>query len=56
MRFGVMQSKVGLISVLRHHKVTLNKMTKEPLEFDKNSFIPTTKGGIWVDLERIETD
>lgn len=53
MRFGIMQSKVGLVSILKNFKVTLNKKTKEPLVFSTNSIIPQVKGGVWLNLEKI---
>lgn len=53
MRFGIMQTKVGLTSVLRNYRITLNKKTQLPIKLDKNSIIPTAKGGIWLNLEKL---
>nr|XP_023029787.1 probable cytochrome P450 6a23 [Leptinotarsa decemlineata] len=53
LRFGVMQSKVGLVSILKNFRVTLSSKTKLPLKIDVNSVIPTTEGGMWLNLERI---
>lgn len=53
MRFGLMQTKVGLATILRNFRVKLNAKTKTPLEMDLKSFIPTAKGGMWLDLERL---
>lgn len=52
MRFGIMQSKVGLASILRNHKVSLNKKTRVPLKMSPNSFIPTAEGGVWLNLTK----
>ncbi|XP_074041128.1 probable cytochrome P450 6a13 [Leptinotarsa decemlineata] len=53
LRFGVMQSKVGLVSILKNFRVKLSSKTKLPLKIAVNSFIPTTEGGMWLNLERI---
>lgn len=53
MRFGIMQSKVGLVSLLKNHKVTLNEKTKVPLKLAVNSFVPTTEGGIWLNAQKV---
>ncbi|CAH1104625.1 unnamed protein product [Psylliodes chrysocephalus] len=53
MRFGIMQSKVGLVSILKNFKVSLNNKTKEPLKFLAASMIPQVEGGIWLNLEKI---
>jgi cytochrome P450 family 6 len=48
-----MQSKVGLASLLKHYKFTVNKKTMEPLKMRANSFVPTAEGGIWLDAEKL---
>lgn len=48
-----MQTKVGLASILRNHKVVLNERTKVPLKMATNSLIPTTEGGMWLNLQRL---
>lgn len=53
MRFGVMQTKVGLTSVLRNYKVTLNQKTVNPLKMDIRSGIPSIEGGLWLNLEKL---
>jgi cytochrome P450 family 6 len=53
MRFGLMQSKVGLTSLLKNYKFTVSKKTMEPLKMRARSFIPTAEGGIWLDAEKI---
>ncbi|RZC37404.1 p450 domain containing protein, partial [Asbolus verrucosus] len=44
MRFGLMQAKVGLTSVLRNFRFTVNKKTKEPLKMQINSNILSAEG------------
>jgi cytochrome P450 family 6 len=53
MRFGLMQSKMGLSSLLKNYKFTVNKKTIEPLKMKVKSFIPTAEGEIWLDAEKI---
>nr|CAI5826719.1 unnamed protein product [Callosobruchus analis] len=53
MRFGIMQTKVGLASILKNYRVSLNEKTKTPLKISIRSFIPTTDGGMWLTMEKI---
>lgn len=53
MRFGILQSKVGLISLLRDYRVSLHERTPVPLEMLKTNFILTPKDGVWVKLEKL---
>ncbi|CAH1994035.1 unnamed protein product [Acanthoscelides obtectus] len=53
MRFGIIQTKVGLASILKNYKVRLNEKTKTPLKISIRSFIPTTDGGMWLTIEKI---
>ncbi|KAJ8913649.1 hypothetical protein NQ315_007366 [Exocentrus adspersus] len=52
-RFGIMQTKFGLTSILRNFRVTLNKRTKLPLELSPKSFFPTAADGIWLNIEKL---
>uniref|UniRef100_A0AAR5Q4F4 Cytochrome P450 n=1 Tax=Dendroctonus ponderosae TaxID=77166 RepID=A0AAR5Q4F4_DENPD len=51
---GILQSKVGLISILRNFKVTLSEKTKVPFSFDKSGVILNTNGKLSISLETIE--
>ncbi|RZB40849.1 p450 domain containing protein, partial [Asbolus verrucosus] len=53
LRFGMLQSKVGLTTLLKNYKITLSKKTKVPLRLDKNVFVTTAEGGIWLDVKKI---
>ncbi|XP_045460600.1 probable cytochrome P450 6a14 [Harmonia axyridis] len=53
LRFGLMQTKVGLIALLSKYEFSVNKKTIEPLQFKGTSFIMTTKGDIWLDFKKI---
>ncbi|KAF2886191.1 hypothetical protein ILUMI_19982 [Ignelater luminosus] len=52
-RFGVMQTKVGLAVLLRNYKFSLNHKTKTPLKMDPFSFILSVEGGIWLNAEKL---
>ncbi|CAH0555972.1 unnamed protein product [Brassicogethes aeneus] len=52
-RFGIMQSKVGLATLLKKYKFTLSKKTQLPLKMDPSQFITTAVGDIWLDYEKI---
>ncbi|CAG9827989.1 unnamed protein product [Diabrotica balteata] len=52
LRFGKLQSKVGLCHVLRNYKVTLNEKTQLPIKYE-GSLISSVKDGIWLNLEPV---
>ncbi|KAL3280181.1 hypothetical protein HHI36_017681 [Cryptolaemus montrouzieri] len=52
-RFGMMQTKVGLVALMLNYEITVSKKTREPLQYDPQSFVTSTKGGIWLDLKKI---
>lgn len=53
MRFGLMQSKVGLTSMLKHYNFTVNSKTQEPLQMKHKAPVLTAEGGIWLNAEKI---
>ncbi|XP_060524722.1 cytochrome P450 6a2-like isoform X2 [Cylas formicarius] len=53
LRFGMLQSKIGLASILRNFKVTLNAQTATPLAI-KPVFLTTARDDIYLDFEKIE--
>ncbi|VEN50704.1 unnamed protein product, partial [Callosobruchus maculatus] len=52
-RFAMLQAKVGLLSIIRRFRVTLNKKTMTPLEHETLFFVTAPKGGIWLNVEEI---
>jgi cytochrome P450 family 6 len=56
LRFALLQSKVGLVTLLKNYNIKLNQNTKLPLKFEKLTFITITEGRIWFDVERIDTN
>jgi cytochrome P450 family 6 len=53
LRFGMLQSKVGLTTLLKNYKIKLSNKTQFPVTLDKKSFITTANGGIWLDVEKL---
>lgn len=53
LRFGIMQSKVGLAYLLKNYRFTVNKKTQEPLKMSAKSFVLAAEGDIWLNAERI---
>lgn len=53
LRFGKMETKVGLCTILKNYKMTLNKKTVVPLVADPFAFVFQTVDPIWLDSERI---
>nr|XP_022920448.1 cytochrome P450 6a2-like [Onthophagus taurus] len=54
-RFGMMQTKVGLILILKNFKVSLSSKTELPLEMEPSALLMTSKNKIWLDIEKIKT-
>ncbi|CAH0564513.1 unnamed protein product [Brassicogethes aeneus] len=52
-RFGKMQTKVGLAGIIQNYKLTLSSKTSIPLVMDPKHFVPTTKGGMWLEFKKI---
>ncbi|CAG9860871.1 unnamed protein product [Phyllotreta striolata] len=52
-RFGKLQAKLGLCTVVSNFNVTLNEKTKLPIEYDLITVI-TVKGNFWLNLEPLE--
>lgn len=48
-----MQTKMGLVSVLRNHRIKLNPKTQTPMKLDPKSNTPSIAGGLWLDIEEI---
>lgn len=48
-----MQTKLGIISIVRNFRITLNETTKLPVEFDPTTFLLYSKEKILLDLKKI---
>lgn len=55
MRFGLLQTKIGLTVLLSNFEFSVCEMTKQPLELDPKSFITSAKGGIWLKISERST-
>ncbi|XP_018571707.1 probable cytochrome P450 6a13 [Anoplophora glabripennis] len=53
LRFGKLQTKLALITILRYYNVALNEKTKTPLQLDKTTFILSVEGGVWLNLLKL---
>lgn len=50
MRFGLMQTKVGLVSLLSKYEFSVCSKTSIPLKKDPKQFISTPIGGVWLQI------
>uniref|UniRef100_V5GJG1 Putative cytochrome P450 6a23 n=1 Tax=Anoplophora glabripennis TaxID=217634 RepID=V5GJG1_ANOGL len=53
MRFGLMQTKIGLITLLSNFRVSMNKETKTPLKLSKHGVLISFEGKVLFDLQKI---
>lgn len=53
MRFGLVQTKFAIATILKNFKILPELQTKRPLKFDKNSQSNENEGGIWVKFQKI---
>lgn len=52
-RFALIQTKVGLIALVRNFKFRINPKTELPVKLDPLKFFTGTVGGLWLDVEKI---
>ncbi|PNF35807.1 putative cytochrome P450 6a14 [Cryptotermes secundus] len=52
MRFGLMQTKVGLVSLLSKYQFSVSKRTPVPLVFETKSFNLSPVGGMWLQIKK----
>lgn len=53
LRFGVLQTRLGLISIIRNFRLTLNSKTIHPIRLDAKDVTMMPMGGIWLDSHRL---
>ncbi|KYB28570.1 probable cytochrome P450 6a14 [Tribolium castaneum] len=53
LRFGLMQTKVGLATLLQNYNFWVAGRTQEPLKYKVASFILAAEGEIWLDAEKL---
>ncbi|XP_065080063.1 probable cytochrome P450 6a14 [Ochlerotatus camptorhynchus] len=54
MRFGVMQAKIGLVSLLQSFRFRVNSRTLIPMEFEPASVTLSPKIGMYLQIERVK--
>lgn len=52
-RFGMMQSRIGLIILLKNFEFSLSPKTVEPISFIPKSFVLSPAGGMYLKLKAI---
>ncbi|KAL5291884.1 hypothetical protein ACFFRR_010952 [Megaselia abdita] len=53
LRFGKMQTKIGLITLLRNFEFSKCEKTAIPIEIDKGNFLVGSKGGIYLKVKKL---
>lgn len=53
-RFGLLQTKIGLISILKDHRVDISKQTPIPMDFDPKSIQIAPKGGMHLKVSLLD--
>ena len=53
LRFGVLQTRLGLVTVLRKFRITINNKTIHPIQLDPKDVTMMPLGGIWLDIQRL---
>ncbi|KAK4878620.1 hypothetical protein RN001_011126 [Aquatica leii] len=53
LRFGFLQMKIALSTLLKNYKFSVNEQTQLPLKMNPRSFILSPMGSIWLDVESI---
>lgn len=48
-----MQSKLGLISLIKNHRLTLNERTRVPLRIAATTFVQSPADGVWIHFEKV---
>lgn len=54
LRFGMMQSKIGLVSLVKDFKFTLHPNTRFPLKMQSDGLVLRVEEGVWLNVEKVE--
>lgn len=54
MRFGLMQTKVGLATILRNFELLPCAKTVNPLVLDPKALVLAPEGGVWLNIKRVD--
>lgn len=52
-RFGMLQVKMGLATIFKRYKITMDERCKYPIEIDPVSPMISNKTGIWIRVQKI---
>lgn len=55
LRFGLMQARIGLVTLLTNFSFTFNQKTKLPLQMDPKSFVLKPLNKIFFDLKSLDS-
>ena len=53
LRFGMMQARVGLVTLLRNYQFSFCEKSVVPLKISKKSFILTAEGGVYLNFKSV---
>lgn len=51
LRFGLMQARIGLVTLLSNYEFSICSKSKVPIEIEKKSFILSPSGGMWLNVK-----
>lgn len=50
MRFAYVQTKIGLVTLIKNYEVEVSEKTVTPLQFEPTTFTLTSKYDIWLKI------
>lgn len=53
LRFGMMQARVGLVTLLSNYEFSICDQSTIPLNIAKNTFILTAEGGVYLNIKKV---
>lgn len=53
LRFGLMQTRVGLAYLLKNFKFSVSEKTQIPIKYSKESFVSIAEGDIYLSVEKL---
>lgn len=55
LRFGMMQARLGLLTLIKNFKFTLGSKTEVPVKISPGAIVLSIEGGLWLNIEEIKT-
>lgn len=52
LRFGLMQAKIGLVTLLSNYEFSICSKSSVPIDIDKKKFVLSPSGGVWLNVKR----